>query len=131
MCAAQRAATRMTESETGRDTAIRTTTDTAGVTWTFRVVLPARVERRIAERRAHASADVTAERRTGAERRGRQELRVRLPEEFAHGWLLIESSTGERRRLAPIPPDWQLLSDTRLALLARVAGTPATPDADD
>jgi hypothetical protein len=33
-----------------------------------------------------------------------------LPPEFAQGWLLF-TSDGERRRLAPLPPGWQLAGD--------------------
>lgn len=31
------------------------------------------------------------------------------------GWLLFESDGGERRRLAPIPPDWRTLPAIDLA----------------
>jgi hypothetical protein len=34
--------------------------------------------------------------------------------EFCDGWLCFEQS-GERRRLGPIPKDWQMFSDTDLA----------------
>lgn len=30
------------------------------------------------------------------------------------GWLLFESGEGERRRLAPFPPDWDQVSDFEL-----------------
>jgi hypothetical protein len=41
--------------------------------------------------------------------------------ELAHGWLSFESSTGERRRLAPYPSEWPTLPDEELAALCRVA----------
>jgi len=39
---------------------------------------------------------------------------------FSAGWLTFESRT-ERRRLAPIPPNWEDASDERLGLMSRVA----------
>ena len=35
-------------------------------------------------------------------------------EERRNGWLLFESSEGERRRLAPFPADWAVVSDFEL-----------------
>ena len=109
---------------------IRTFTDRAGVAWTVRLVTPERVERRRADRRhaagagaaGAAGAAATTERRRGADRRVTRQLRVRLPAEWAQGWLLLESETGERHRVAPVPPDWTRLSETALALLARLRG---------
>jgi hypothetical protein len=40
-----------------------------------------------------------------------------LPEEYRDGWLVFESSKGEKRRLAPVPPDWESLPDDHLAAL--------------
>jgi hypothetical protein len=53
-----------------------------------------------------------------------------LPEAYREGWLLFESPT-EKRRLAPVPPDWESLSDEALAALCAGA-TPqiARPRAD-
>jgi hypothetical protein len=31
------------------------------------------------------------------------------------GWLVFESSDGEKRRLAPYPPDWRTMSTFELA----------------
>lgn len=39
-----------------------------------------------------------------------------LPEAFRHGWLVFECDV-ERRRLAPIPDDWEELTDAELAQL--------------
>src|SRR5215212_7124239 len=42
--------------------------------------------------------------------------------EFRQGWLCFESlSTGERRRLAPVPENWETLPTERLELMCRVA----------
>ena len=40
-----------------------------------------------------------------------------LPEEYREGWLAFESSSGEKRRLAPVPSDWESVSDGELATL--------------
>lgn len=50
-----------------------------------------------------------------------QDARGCLPA-FAKGWLTFEHATsGERRRLAPIPEGWTDASEERLLLLCRVA----------
>ena len=42
--------------------------------------------------------------------------------EFRNGWLCFESlTTGERRRLAPVPDNWEGLPTERLELMCRVA----------
>lgn len=38
---------------------------------------------------------------------------TRLPEQYQHGWLCFESAT-EKRRLGPIPEDWQTATDEAL-----------------
>jgi hypothetical protein len=45
-----------------------------------------------------------------------------LPEELAGGWLCFESVAG-KRRMYPVPPDWETLADDKLDLLCR-AGVP-------
>jgi hypothetical protein len=101
---------------------IRAFTDRSGVAWTVRKVQPERVERRTADRRRSIGegGSVVAERRALPDRRVTPQLRVRLPAEYAQGWLLLESSTGERRRVAPVPSNWAALSETALSLLVRV-----------
>ena len=46
---------------------------------------------------------------------------------YQRGWLTFDNGT-ERFRLAPIPADWDALSDERLALLLRVAEPPKPHD---
>jgi hypothetical protein len=60
------------------------------------------------------------ERRTTPDRR---RSAVSLPAELASGWLIFESP-DERRRLSPIPPHWDVLSETDLSRLLSAA-TPA------
>jgi hypothetical protein len=63
----------------------------------------------------------------GASETGAGNVRF-LPKEFRSGWLAFQSAS-EKRRLAPVPPDWTSLSDAGLALLlddprcARVRGS--------
>jgi hypothetical protein len=47
-----------------------------------------------------------------------------LPEAFREGWLVFESPR-EKRRLAPIPADWETLSDEALGALCTRAVTQA------
>jgi len=112
------------------DSPVRMLTDRHGVSWTVRVVTPERVERRMGERRqARNAATLERERRAGRERRVTPPLRVRLPAEYAQGWLLLAAATGERRRYAPVPAGWERLSETTLELLTRVSVTePAGED---
>jgi hypothetical protein len=49
-----------------------------------------------------------------------------LPEEYREGWLVFESAHGEKRRLAPIPKNWEALSDRELSALCAQAA-PQTP----
>ena len=39
-----------------------------------------------------------------------------LPEQYREGWLVFESA-AEKRRLAPVPKDWDSLSDRELSAL--------------
>ena len=60
-----------------------------------------------------------------------------LSGEFEQGWLTFESDVG-RRRLAPIPPNWEAAAPDRLELMCRAAtdaprrsgATTADPDAE-
>lgn len=83
--------------------------DHNGRSWDVWEVHPTLVERRDARR-----GD-----RIAVERRKRSEPRASLPVALRHGWLAFESKS-ERRRLAPIPADWSLMTDDQLEqLLAR------------
>jgi hypothetical protein len=53
-----------------------------------------------------------------------QDTRGCLPG-YEQGWLTFENEgTAERRRLAPIPDDWEEVSEERLILMCRVAEAP-------
>lgn len=49
-----------------------------------------------------------------------------LPEEYREGWLAFESGHGEKRRLAPVPKNWESLTDQELTALCGNA-TPQAP----
>ena len=48
-----------------------------------------------------------------------------LPEEFREGWLVFESA-NQKRRLAPVPPDWESLPAEALAALCAKASPQLT-----
>jgi hypothetical protein len=48
-----------------------------------------------------------------------------LPEEYREGWLTFESAHGEKRRFAPVPKDWESLTDQELSVLCAQATAPA------
>ena len=102
--------------------AYRTFADSRGVTWEVwdvvpgRLMLSARDHRAGADRRApqsepHPPAD---ERRKGMDRRASLAPRLR------HGWLAFRGGE-ERRRLAPIPPDWEQATEEELERYCRSA----------
>jgi hypothetical protein len=51
---------------------------------------------------------------------GEETHRTTLPEDWKEGWLTFESA-GEKRRLAPVPAEWESLPPERLTLLCRMA----------
>jgi hypothetical protein len=67
----------------------RTFVDNVGVEWTVRVVAVPKMTATLEKLLEH-------DRRRG-------------------GWLVFESADGEKRRLAPYPPDWRTLSPFELA----------------
>jgi hypothetical protein len=80
--------------------------DRSGRPWEVWEVHPIMAERRAAKQEVAVPV----------ERRSRSEARSRLPAELRNGWLAFECQT-ERRRLAPTPEGWTLLSDEALAAL--------------
>ena len=82
--------------------------DRQGRTWQVWEVIPTFAERRLAQ------VAVAVERRRAIQPRSS------LPVEMREGWLTFESN-GERRRLAPTPLGWELLSDRELVELLQRA----------
>lgn len=89
----------------------RTFTDSVGRAWDVWFVQPEHVERR----RGAGEASTPK-----VERRGRREFRAPLEGKWVDGWLCFETR-GEKRRLAPVPPDWMELPIGTLEQLCRSA----------
>ncbi|MGI9140793.1 MAG: hypothetical protein ACR2GJ_06780 [Gemmatimonadaceae bacterium] len=84
----------------------RTFADEQGKSWEIWEVRPERVERRGQDRRRdNPTAWPGTERRRASDRRQRPDSRLASSHPLAHGWLVFKSE-DEKRRLAPIPPDW-------------------------
>jgi hypothetical protein len=79
--------------------------DSRGVEWQAWDVVPQLTERRAVERRMQRSP-VENERRRPQERRLMQGRRPGLTAGLDAGWLCFENEQ-EKRRLSPIPSDWQ------------------------
>lgn len=105
--------------------AVRSFTDGEGAQWTVWAVRPETRERRHGEerrsgrdRREEAAARLAAppavpgdrratpDRRATSERRLTPRSRAVIIPALEQGWLCFEANR-ERRRLAPIPPDWE------------------------
>lgn len=99
----------------------RTFADEQGKSWEIWDVRPERVERRGVERREGEVKPWTGvERRVADDRRRERESRIRLAYPLSEGWLVFKSD-AEKRRLAPIPPDWESLRGGELRELWRKA----------
>ena len=95
--------------------------DDSGRLWTAWDVIPSWGERRRGERRARTQAlppTITDRRR--AERRRLRGIRIGLPSALASGWLAFISGV-ERRRVIPIPHEWDVLPEEQLRALWRRA----------
>lgn len=93
-----------------------------GRTWEVWEVIPGgwrdHERRRAADRRSSDPIIAhTPERRSGQDRRKFSPL---VHGELAGGWLAFECR-GEKRRLAPVPPGWERLSDQQLEELLQSA----------
>lgn len=85
----------------------RTFADEQGRSWEIWDVRPGRVERRGSERRQEDARHWAGpERRVADDRRQERQVRMRLDYPLSEGWLVFKSDE-EKRRLAPIPPDWE------------------------
>jgi hypothetical protein len=86
--------------------------DAHGRDWDVWTVIPDRAERRL----RNGSDDVAEDRRHYRD----PEVRVKLGEQWIRGWLAFETR-GEKRRLAPIPDQWENSSDDELEALCNSA----------
>ena len=104
---------------------MRTFVDEQGTEWTAWEVRPgvgslARPERRAGDRRRETAPEPVVERRRTPDRRVRaSRARAALVPRNA-GWLAFQAGTV-RRRLVPIPSDWDEMSDVELRALCRSA----------
>lgn len=97
--------------------------DSAGTEWQTWDVVPRLAERRVSERRMSASSASSAppmERRRTVERRVRTGGRPTLTSGLGGGWLCFEA-VMEKRRLCPIPEDWERCPTPRLEEYCRAA----------
>jgi len=96
--------------------ALRTYTDPNGREWKVWEVPPRFIPERSPQDRRQVVPDCIAlERRRPQDRR-----RTHPPREWVYGWICFETN-GEKRRLCPLPSDWQDVSVERLEEYRRQA----------
>jgi hypothetical protein len=89
--------------------ALREYRDRNGRPWTvWNVAAKFNPARSGEERRVSSRGTSEKERRTLEDRRG-----MTPPPEWVHGWLVFQT-TGEKRRLAPVPSGWDSLPESEL-----------------
>ena len=93
--------------------------DSDGVAWQVWEVIPQSVERRRLRERRVAPRDAN-------DRRLRHEVRLRLSNGEADGWLVFES-VGVKKRLRPIPKAWSLASPVELESMCARAQLASRP----
>lgn len=95
-----------------------------GRDWQAFDVVPRPNERRRYDRRSTAGEDIDQERREGDRRL--TVGRTSLPAKSGDGWLCFESG-AERRRLRPIPDDWNRCDEGTLRNYCRAAAPVQVP----
>ena len=103
----------------------RTFVDRDGAYWQVWDSQPTRVERRSAgsDRRHYRHFQWKGEeRRAGTDRRVTEQRRITLGAGYGSGWLTFES-LAEKRRLNPIPRQWEDLTQSELRSLCQKAKT--------
>lgn len=106
----------------------RTFKDSHGTEWQAWDVVPRLAERRVRQRRRAAAPSHGSERRRLPERRLTSERRPVLTDGLYAGWLCFEAAV-EKRRLTPIPPDWQECGTDCLEEYCRQATPAGRPSA--
>ena len=97
--------------------------DSAGTEWQTWDVVPRLAERRVSDRRLTPASSPVIERRRREDRRTKAGQRPSLTSGLGKGWLCFEAAL-EKRRLTPIPGDWERCGTSRLEEYCREA-TPA------
>ena len=100
--------------------AYRTFRDSRGTEWQTWDVVPRLVERRVSPRRAALTQLPGTDRRTRTDRRLVHGQRSVLTPDLSGGWLCFEAEV-EKRRLTPIPADWQHCAPERLEGYCKLA----------
>jgi len=103
--------------------------DSAGTEWQTWDVVPRLAERRSNDRRRTVTAAPRIERRRTLERRIRVGRRPTLSSGLDNGWLCFEAAV-EKRRLTPIPMDWERCGTERLEEYCRAARPALRPNLD-
>jgi hypothetical protein len=108
----------------------RTFVDNDGSYWQVWDSQPTKVERRLAStdrRKQRFFPRRETERRSGQDRRMNSQRRIVLAEGYGSGWLTFES-LREKRRLLPIPYQWEEMSQGELRALCDKAKRVAKVD---
>lgn len=95
-----------------------------GSKWQVWRILPTALERRRGERRVAVGAGsyTGPERRVNPDRRQKVSVgRTVVSPGYEQGWLCFENEEGEKRRLVPVPEDWEEATPDRLWMWCRVA----------
>ena len=110
------------QAQTAKNTGYRTFLDPRGRPWEVWMVHPSSIERRKMERRSPVeNAVFLIEQRVMGDRRATPSgSRGAVATEFSSGWLCFASS-GEKRRLAPVPVNWMSANDGQVAEWCRIA----------
>ncbi len=93
--------------------AYRTFVDSRSNYWQVWDVRPERIERRSMERRQGSGSKWDQPERRKTDRRTLAQKRIVLDNGLGSGWLVFESKSG-KRRLTPIPKDWETASESQL-----------------
>jgi hypothetical protein len=100
---------------------MRTFTDASGLEWQVWEVHPgAFVPDAAPDRREAPAPEPVIERRSGTEQRRQPRHPALVRPGFEAGWLCFQAGPAVRR-LAPVPPDWELASDAELEAYCRRA----------
>ena len=109
------------QTQVAKNTGYRTFLDPRGRRWEVWMVHPSSIERRRMERRSPVeNAVFLIEQRVMGDRRAAPGRRGAVASEFSSGWLCFASS-GEKRRLAPVPVNWMSANDSQVAEWCRIA----------
>lgn len=87
--------------------------DSRGTEWQTWDVVPRLVERRVNERRLRSSAGLHNDRRGMLDRRIISGQRSVLASDMGRGWLCF-AGEEQKRRLSPIPADWERCPTAKL-----------------